>query len=589
MAERPSSRFTRSLTHLYAVIPPRRRREAWLLALLTAAGAASEVVAIGSVVPFLALLADSAAGERYGWARNLFEAVGAQSRGEQLVVATAALCLGALAAALFKIMLVRKTQNFAFSIGHEISVEAQRRMLLQPYSWHLAHNSSEQLAAIGKVEVVASTVLLPLMQSIAATALIFVVVVALLQIAPIATLVAGVGLGAAYYALGLHARRRLQSNSLRLRSAFEQRIRIVQEGLGGIRDLILDGSHRNVIDEFRAVDFDLAQARADSGFIATVPRYLIEPAGILIMAAVALYLSREQGGLVAALPALGALAFGAQRLLPLVQQLYNGWSSVAANKSLVDDVVQQLRLPIPSTVGPAPRRLPFHDSIEFRRVSFIYAGAAQPSVRDLSFTVRRGSRVALLGPTGSGKSTTADLLMGLLEPSEGIIVVDGAELDSAKLPGWRSNIAHVPQILFLADASIAQNIAMGAQFDMGRVQEAIALAQLDEFVSQLPEGYHTRVGERAIRISGGQRQRLALARAIYKASPLLVLDEATSALDDDTEAAIAGALDVLQHQGRTIVIIAHRSKLIGTCTGLIKLANGRIVECSGDAAGKVDA
>jgi ATP-binding cassette subfamily B protein len=316
---------------------------------------------------------------------------------------------------------------------------------------------------------------------------------------------------------------------------------------------------------------------------------LIEPAGILIMAAVALYLSREQGGLVAALPALGALAFGAQRLLPLVQQLYNGWSSVAANKSLVDDVVQQLRLPIPSTVGPAPRRLPFHDSIEFRRVSFIYAGAAQPSVRDLSFTVRRGSRVALLGPTGSGKSTTADLLMGLLEPSEGIIVVDGAELDSAKLPGWRSNIAHVPQILFLADASIAQNIAMGAQFDMGRVQEAIALAQLDEFVSQLPEGYHTRVGERAIRISGGQRQRLALARAIYKASPLLVLDEATSALDDDTEAAIAGALDVLQHQGRTIVIIAHRSKLIGTCTGLIKLANGRIVECSGDAAGKVDA
>jgi ABC-type multidrug transport system fused ATPase/permease subunit len=589
MAERPSSRFTRSLTQLYAVIPPRRRREAWLLALLTAAGAASEVVAIGSVVPFLALLADSAAGERYGWARNLFEAVGAQSRGEQLVVATAALCLGALAAALFKIMLVRKTQNFAFSIGHEISVEAQRRMLLQPYSWHLAHNSSEQLAAIGKVEVVASTVLLPLMQSIAATALIFVVVVALLQIAPIATLVAGVGLGAAYYALGLHARRRLQSNSLRLRSAFEQRIRIVQEGLGGIRDLILDGSHRNVIDEFRAVDFDLAQARADSGFIATVPRYLIEPAGILIMAAVALYLSREQGGLVAALPALGALAFGAQRLLPLVQQLYNGWSSVAANKSLVDDVVQQLRLPIPSTVGPAPRRLPFHDSIEFRRVSFIYAGAAQPSVRDLSFTVRRGSRVALLGPTGSGKSTTADLLMGLLEPSEGIIVVDGAELDSAKLPGWRSNIAHVPQILFLADASIAQNIAMGAQFDMGRVQEAIALAQLDEFVSQLPEGYHTRVGERAIRISGGQRQRLALARAIYKASPLLVLDEATSALDDDTEAAIAGALDVLQHQGRTIVIIAHRSKLIGTCTGLIKLANGRIVECSGDAAGKVDA
>ena len=578
-----STGIRHSLAQLHAIVPPGRGRTIWLLALLTAVSAVSEVVAIGSVVPFLALLAGSP-NDYFEWLPAVFEAIGADTRSSQLVAATAFLCVAAFVAAALRITLVRKTQEFAFRTGHEISVEVQRRMLIQPYSWHLSHNSSDQLATITKVELVATAVLLPLMQAVAAAILIVVVLVALLQIAPVATLLAGFGLGLAYYALGLHARRRLHSNSQKLRTSFEQRIRVLQEGLGGIRDVILEGSHSDVLSQFRSADSKLARARANSAFISAVPRYLIEPAGIVLIAGLALYLAQREGGLATALPVLGAVALGAQRLLPLVQQLYHGWSSVAANRAVVDDVVQRLELSIP-TSGQTGVGLAFTKDIAFRDVSFAYQGSDEPSISDLAFTLRRGSRIALVGPTGSGKSTTADLLMGLLEPTAGSIAVDGVTLDDSNRQAWRANVAHVPQILFLADASIAQNIAMTAELDLERVREAAALAHLDEFAARLPKGYDSRVGERGARISGGQRQRLALARAIYKNAPLLVLDEATSALDSETETAIGSALDVLQKRGCTIVIIAHRSKLIATCDGLIRLAKGRIVECTGAAVG----
>jgi ABC-type multidrug transport system fused ATPase/permease subunit len=569
--------FWSGIGELYRFAQSGSRIQIWLLALLTAAGAVSEVIAIGSVVPFLALLADTTFAQRVPLAGSFFSIIGASTRSSQLIAATILLCTAAVAAGLFRVALTRMTQEFAFSFGHRIAVEIQRRTLLQPYSWHVGHNSSEQLATLEKVEIVTSAVVLPLVQAAAAATLIVVVAALLLQIAPLATVVAGIGLGLAYYGLALVGRRRLEANSRRLDHAFEQRIRIIQEGLGGIRDVILDGSQANVLEQFRQIDFDLARARANSSFIMAIPRYLIEPAGIIIIAGLALFLSGRAGGLVAALPVLGALALGAQRLLPLVQQLYNGWSNVAANRSVVDDVVRRLRMTIPRS-APAKAKLPFKRSIEFRCVGFTYAAANEPAVTALNFDVPHGSRVALVGRTGSGKSTTADLLMGLLEPGEGRIVIDGATLSDDNRQAWRANIAHVPQILFLADATIAQNIAMTAQADMDRVRHAAELAQLEEFVTALPDGYETRVGERGARISGGQRQRLALARAIYKDTPLLVLDEATSALDDETEAAIARALDVLQRQGRTIVIIAHRSKLIATCDRIVRLEKGRIVE-----------
>jgi len=570
-------RFWRSLVQLYGIIEPGRRREVWVLVLLTAAGAFTEVVTIGAVVPFLALLANSSSSQHIAWIEPVFDAIGADTHEKELVAATALLSIAAIAASLLRLLLARRTQDLVYSFGHLLSIEVQRRMLLQPYSWHVSHNSSQQLATIEKVEIVAGAVLLPLLQAGAATILTAVVLVVLLQIAPLATIVAAVSLAIVYYLLGAVARRRLEDYSSRIDIAFGQRIKILQEGLGGIRDIILDGSQAKVLSEFRAVDLQLARARANAVFVSTIPRSLIEPIGIMIIAGLALFLSDRQGGLVAAIPALGALALGAQRLLPLVQQIYHGWSAVAANRFVIHDVVQRARLTVPAVARPGPR-LPFKRSIEFHDVDFTYADRMHPAITGLTFELRHGSRLALVGPTGSGKSTTADLLMGLLEPSEGRIAVDGVPLTSANRQAWRANVAHVPQMLFLADATIAQNIALSAELDIERVREAASLAQLDKFVASLPGGYATRVGERGAHVSGGQRQRLAIARAIYKDTPLLVLDEATSALDDATENAVLAALDRLQNEGRTIVIIAHRPTTIEQCDHLLRLENGRLIE-----------
>jgi len=570
-----SSSVWSGIRQLYTLVRRESRRQTVTLVLLTAAGAFSEVVAIGSVVPFLALLADTSAAQRVPLAGRFFELVGASTRAEQLIAATIVLGIAAIASGLFRVTLTRMTQAYAFSFGHRLAVEIQRRALLQPYSWHVRHNSSDQLATIEKVEIVASAVVLPLVQAVAAAILIVVVLGLLLQIAPLATVIAGTAIAIAYYIIGRIARRRLEANSRQQDHAFEQRIRTIQEGLGGIRDVILDGSQAKVLEQFREIDFALANARANTAFVSAIPRFLIEPAGIIVIAALAIFLSARPGGLVAALPVLGALALGAQRLLPLVQQLYNGWGNVTANKSVVEDVVRRLQVAIPQRLVAGPK-LPFNKKIEFRAVCFTYFGMTKPAVAGLSFEVKHGSRVALVGRTGSGKSTTADLLMGLLEPTAGEILVDGTMLDEGNRQEWRSNVAHVPQILFVADATVAQNIAMSADVELDRVREAAKLAQLDRFVASLPDGYETVVGERGARISGGQRQRLAIARAIYKDAPLLVLDEATSALDDETEAAVADALDVLQRLGRTIVLIAHRSKLIGTCDLVIRLEKGQI-------------
>jgi ATP-binding cassette subfamily B protein len=577
MASGEYTSFWGSLRNIAAMTDSRARREIGVLVLLTFASALSEIFTIATIVPFLALLASGSAGTHRRWIDWVLHAVGADSLDKALIAATVALACAAIASAAVRILLQRKTQDFVYSFGHRLSIEVQRRALLQPYSWHVRQNSSQQLANIEKVELLTGMVLFPLVQAAAATTITALIVVLLLRLAPLPTLGTGVVVGVIYYVLALSARRRLNTYSEEIERSFEKRIRILQEGLAGIRDIILDSSHALLLDRFRSIDLRLARARASATFVSAVPRYVVEAAGIITIAVLALALSRREGGLAASLPILGAVALGAQRVLPLIQQLYQGWSSVLGNRAVVDELSRQLTLPLPEVSRSRPR-LPFKRSIEFTDVSYAYADRSQHAVTGLTFTIPHGARVALVGPTGSGKSTTADLLMGLLEPTEGSIAVDGVELTDANRESWRANVGHVPQILFLADATIAQNIALSGKVAMDRVREAAALAQLDEFVASLPDGFKTVVGERGERISGGQRQRLAIARAIYRNTPLLVLDEATSALDDETEAAVLEALVRLQKQGRTVVIIAHRSRLIADCDCLIRLEKGRVVE-----------
>jgi ATP-binding cassette subfamily B protein len=229
--------------------------------------------------------------------------------------------------------------------------------------------------------------------------------------------------------------------------------------------------------------------------------------------------------------------------------------------------------------------LPVKDRISFDQVSFSYPSRPKSrAIDNISFDIGRGSMVALVGETGGGKTTLADLLMGLIEPTAGQILVDGVPLDVTNAGRWQGAIAHVPQSIFLADATIARNIALSLpdmKLDHDRVVDAARKAQLYDFVCSLPEGFDTHVGERGIRLSGGQRQRLGIARAIYKNTPILVFDEATSALDDLTETAVITALEELRREGRTIIIVAHRLSTIRRCDLVARLDRGRLVELGG--------
>lgn len=292
----------------------------------------------------------------------------------------------------------------------------------------------------------------------------------------------------------------------------------------------------------------------------------------------------QRGSGAAVIPLLGALALGAQRLLPALQQIYGGWASLKGCNAAIQVVLASLNQPLPPLVHVA-KPLPLRGGIRLEAVQVRY-GPEQPEVlRGLELEIHRGERIGLIGSTGSGKSTMVDLLMGLLAPSAGQVLVDGMDLhDPAhpeRLVAWRAAIAHVPQSIYLADSSIAENIAFGVprdQIDLPRVQQAALQAQIASFIEASPEGYSSFVGERGIRLSGGQRQRIGIARALYKRARVLVLDEATSALDTATEQALMDAVNALSKE-LTIVMIAHRLSTLQKCDRVIRLEHGSVAVC----------
>jgi ATP-binding cassette subfamily B protein len=305
----------------------------------------------------------------------------------------------------------------------------------------------------------------------------------------------------------------------------------------------------------------------------------MEVLGMVLVAALAYAFSRQPGGVTLALPVLGALALGAQRMLPALQQTYNAWASMVGSNASLADTIELLEQPFPEALRSASVPLPLQSAIRFSSVRFRYTSSDPWVLDDFELTIRKGARVGLVGGTGSGKSTAMDLLMGLLVPTEGEVLVDGEPIRGARIRAWQKSIAHVPQNIYLADASVAENIAFGVRredIDMQRVRRAAEQAQISDFLESMPEGYNASVGERGVRLSGGQRQRIGIARALYKQANVLVLDEATSALDNATERSVMDAIEALDRE-LTILLVAHRLTTVRRCDTIVELNLGRVV------------
>ncbi len=577
----PTSSLPNLLIRLWHHLTHRRQRQFGLLMGLMLISALAEVVSLGAVLPFLGILVAPEHVFNHPIVADVALAWGITSADQLVLPLTVAFAAAALIAGAIRILLLWASTRLAVVSGADLSIEVYRRTLYQPYRVHVARNSSEVISGItNKVNGVVFGVLLPLLTLVSSTVLLVAIMLALIAIDPMVASVAAVGFGASYALITWMSRRRLHRNSQRIAYEQTQVVKALQEGLGGIRDVLLDGTQPVYCDIYRQADYPLRRAQGNNSFIGGSPRYIMEALGMVLIAALAYALSRQVGGIATALPVLGALALGAQRLLPALQQIYSAWVSIAGNHASLADTIKLLDQPLPAEVlQPAPAPLTFQDSIRFDAVRFRYSRDGPWVLDGLNLTIPKGARVGFVGSTGSGKSTTLDLLMGLLMPTEGELLVDGQPISGNRLRAWQQTIAHVPQSIYLADSTLAENIAFGVPsdtIDLDRVQQAARQAQIADFIESSPEGYQAYVGERGIRLSGGQRQRIGIARALYKQASVLVFDEATSALDNATEQSVMDAIEGL-HRDLTILLIAHRLTTVRRCDIIVELEHGRVV------------
>jgi ATP-binding cassette subfamily B protein len=549
-----------------------------MLTILMIASAFAEVLTLGAVLPFLAALTAPEQLLKREIAIRFTSLLGIDTSQELILALAIAFATCALVAGAVRLLLAWTTSRVAFGAGADLSAEVYRRTLYQPYHVHVMRNSSEVISGIthkvsNVVEVFYQVLLL-----VSSLVLLVSITVALFVIDPFIALVACLGFGATYTAIGRVSRRQLYANSERIAHDQTQVIKALQEGLGGIRDVLLDGTQQTYCRIYRDADVPLRRAQGNNLFIGVAPRYLMEALGMVLIAVLAYGLSRKPGGVATALPALGALALGAQRLLPVLQQCFVSWASIAGRRASLDDTLALLEQPMPAEPDAATPPLQLRESVCFRNVRFRYPSSTPWVLDGFDLEIPRGARVGVVGTTGSGKSTALDLLMGLLEPTEGEVLVDGEALTGARVHAWQRGIAHVPQNIYLSDDTFAANIAFGVEpgkLDIARVREAARQAQIAELIESRPTGYHETVGERGVRLSGGQRQRIGIARALYKEARVLVFDEATSALDSATEQSVMQAIDGLD-RNLTVIMIAHRLSTVQHCDFIVELGAGRV-------------
>ena len=295
---------------------------------------------------------------------------------------------------------------------------------------------------------------------------------------------------------------------------------------------------------------------------------------MMLIAGLAYLMTQQESGMATAIPVLGALALGAQRLLPALQQAYASYSTIKGSKSSFEDVLNLLDQPLPEYADqPLPEPIPFAEEIKLNNLNFRYTEDSPWVLKNVNLSLKKGSRIGFMGVTGSGKSTLLDIIMGLLPATEGGLIIDNHTINTQNRRAWQAHIAHVPQNIYLSDSTIEENIAFGIEkekIDHQRVKKAAQQAQIAQLIEQWKDGYQTFVGERGIRLSGGQRQRIGIARALYKQADVLIFDEATSALDNETEQAVMDAIEDLGEEV-TILIIAHRLTTLKGCDQIIKL------------------
>jgi len=535
----------------------------------------AEILSIGSVLPFLGALIQPGQIFENPVAQPAIKLLGLTSADQLIFPLTIAFILAAIASGTMRLLLLWASTRYSFAVGSDLSIKAYRHTLYQPYAIHIARNSSEVINGIWvKVSEVIFYVLLAAMTLISTSVMVIAITLALLYVTPGVALTAFGGFAIVYALIIKLTRKRQKAYSQLIAHESTNVLKSIQEGLYGIRDVLIDGSQESFCNIYRNTNHILRRAQGNNQLISQGPRYAVDALAMTLIATLAFALSRQPGGMAIAIPTLAALALGLQRLLPFMQQAYIAFSTIQGAQSSLQDTLEFLDQPLPEYVEhPVAEPLPFQRHISLKQISFRYSPHSPWVFKNINLTIAKGARVGFIGATGCGKSTLLDIIMGLLQPTEGVLEIDNQPISTINNRSWQAHLAHVPQAVFLADCSIEENIAFGVpknMIDPERVRLAARQAQIAEVIETWPNKYQTFVGERGVQLSGGQRQRIGIARALYKQADVIVFDEATNALDNETEQDVMQAIEALSGDV-TILIIAHRLNTLKNCSEIIEL------------------
>jgi ATP-binding cassette, subfamily B, bacterial PglK len=546
-----------------------------------------ELVGIGSIMPFLSVASNPQLVKTNRYLLFVYENLGFGSERAFLFALGIGAVIFILVSNAMKALVTYMNRRFATMRQHSLSIRLFRHYLYQPYTFFLNRNSSELLKNIlGEVNTLVTGTLMPLLELITSVAVTMLIVAMLVIADPLLALITFLAIGTIYGGIYVITKRYLNTLGERRLESNRLRYKKVSESLGGIKDVKVLGREAYYLKDYAPASVENAKVQVISAVIGVIPRYVLEVVAFGGILLIVLYMMETMGNFQNAVPVVGLYAFAAYRMMPSLQKIFAEVAKLRTNlpvarlisEHLGDWEAEEKRI---KRQLASQKPVPFEREILLQDIRFTYPGSADPVIRDQSIRIGKDTTVGFVGPTGCGKTTLVDILLGLLQPERGALKIDGQAVDQGNIRSWQQQIGYVPQHIYLADDTVARNIAFGIPeklVDMAAVQKAAKIANIHDFITdEMPEGYDTLVGERGIRLSGGQRQRIGIARAMYPNPAVLVLDEATSALDGLTEAAIMDAIHTLSHK-KTIIMIAHRIGTVKECDTIFALEKGVVID-----------
>jgi ABC-type multidrug transport system fused ATPase/permease subunit len=565
---------------LWSLLSKRRKFQFFLLLCLMLIASIADLFSLGAVIPFLGIITFPEKIYQYSEMLPFLNYFKISDPAEILFLTTIFFIAAIFLSGAIRLLLLYSNNRLSFATGGDIAREIYRRNLYQSYSSYIQKNSSEIIDGIfNKADSIIYETILPVCNLLSGLILLIVILGAILIINPVLAFKIFSGFGLAYFIIIIFTKKIFLLNGKKIALKTKILVKLIQESFGSFRDILISGSQSFYYINYQELDLSIRKSQATNLFLGQAPRFLMETIGAILIALFAFNLTSKASGVIQLIPLFGAFVLGAQRVLPLFQQSFNAWAYLQGGKaSLVSTIDFMTQTPESKSLGKANNKISFKKSIKLENIDFSYNKNQKLILKDISLVIDKGNRVGFIGKTGSGKSTLLDIIMGLLSPSRGSIKIDNKTLTSRNIRSWQNKLAHVPQSIYLSDASIAENIAFGVpkhSIDMELVKKSADIACVSADIELMRDGYQTFVGERGIRLSGGQRQRLGIARAFYRQADIIIFDEATSALDLKTERNLIQEISKLS-PNITLLIISHRMLSLQDCDYIIEINNSSI-------------